>query len=875
MSFQLEHVYKSLADYRADRRRRAGQIAAALGLRESRSYLMLLYWPRSLDGLFQMTIKLDDSGQQTSGTPFSGDAAKVQDLLAAAFDRNYADEMVHWLQENELRFLAGWVERSDQLLFEFIIDTDHSDFLYPDDLPSRVGDYVNVDSVGRPGPNNTAEHEVVLRGIRPGLTIWSAEDGQEESQQGAPKRDGKLDVDIDPGESLQPYGSPEAGLVALDLGNTSSTVAYLGPREREPEQIQLAELDPRTKAEAVKSVVWIASHEAANDGAPDKTVWEIGDNVITAQMGENDEAWPVYGAKRLLADPSPLPVDMVLPSGRRQIPRKLPGELLIARMLKNFHRAVHARAQPLTITYPSTYSLEEMDRLKKAAAAAWNRSLCAEQTDLQDQQVKKLIPRMLDEASAAAFFFLFRDFIRRRCLARELYYQYPRGLNLLLIDCGGGTTDVALIHAFPRREKAEGGQRNCWKVEIKVLGRTGHRHFGGDDITVATLKVLKAELACHLSDGKLSIPEEPAEFAAFYEREGRRINDLVPTRFRGMDPDSDDYPTRRKATAELWNWAEKTKIWLSRQQELRKAQQAGDRQAEDLLAEEQKVYKKGFPSPHGSLFQLISPANGQRDAVELHEKISNELPTRLEGRVGHVDALIAGPLRDCIRNVNNMIRQRLTDATRSSPQHTGDGNGRGLPDDSAVHWVYLVGNASRYPLVAQMVRDELEVRDLDQRLRVEVADLKNAVAKGAVLASRIETHFAEVEVLWDDRLPLLLPFNIKYFSLKRGWVTFFKEDELYSELGKAFIAPPSPPDRGRQAAAERFTVTLSRELPGDPVPTDFLTFVFPQRPRGPLEISFVDNKFQMKDLGNRGSPPVVGVQCTEVECESPIQRGDL
>ncbi len=46
---------------------------------------------------------------------------------------------------------------------------------------------------------------------------------------------------------------------------------------------------------------------------------------------------------------------------------------------------------------------------------------------------------------------------------------------MLLYDCGGGTTDIALVRA-----KVEGDRRT---LRITVLRRSGVRTFGGDDIT--------------------------------------------------------------------------------------------------------------------------------------------------------------------------------------------------------------------------------------------------------------------------------------------------------------------------------------------------------------------------------------------------------
>ena len=112
--------------------------------------------------------------------------------------------------------------------------------------------------------------------------------------------------------------------------------------------------------------------------------------------------------------------------------------------------------------------------------------------------VNPVLPQLIiDEASAAAFYFIYRDFLDAPGGLDLLLYLYPDGLNLLVFDCGGGTTDIALVHVRVERGSARRGRRTS-KLNIEVLGRTGHRTFGGDDITIAAFRVLKARLAARL-----------------------------------------------------------------------------------------------------------------------------------------------------------------------------------------------------------------------------------------------------------------------------------------------------------------------------------------------------------------------------------------
>src|SRR5256885_15772306 len=102
---------------------------------------------------------------------------------------------------------------------------------------------------------------------------------------------------------------------------------------------------------------------------------------------------------------------------------------------------------------------------------------------------------MVDEASAAAFFFLFRRIFEEPGGLPRFRYLSPAGLNMLLYDCGGGTTDIALVKAGLDPEAAD-------VLRITVLARSGLRGFGGDDITRAACRVLKAKIAQRVAEAR-------------------------------------------------------------------------------------------------------------------------------------------------------------------------------------------------------------------------------------------------------------------------------------------------------------------------------------------------------------------------------------
>src|SRR5207244_1098653 len=119
-----------------------------------------------------------------------------------------------------------------------------------------------------------------------------------------------------------------------------------------------------------------------------------------------------------------------------------------------------------------------------------------------------LIRLMVDEASAAGFFFLYRRIFEEPGGLPRFHYLYPGGLNMLLYDCGGGTTDIALVRAGFDPDDPD-------VLRITVLARSGLRGFGGDDITRAVCRLLKSKLALKVAElkgrpVKLTWPAAPA-----------------------------------------------------------------------------------------------------------------------------------------------------------------------------------------------------------------------------------------------------------------------------------------------------------------------------------------------------------------------------
>ncbi len=135
------------------------------------------------------------------------------------------------------------------------------------------------------------------------------------------------------------------------------------------------------------------------------------------------------------------------------------------------------------------------------------------------KEVKELVEQLgiddvqtaYDEAVSVAIFFLWREFggnlnigiesFKTRC--RQVGNKWSQ--NVLVLDIGGGTTDLALIEltledktpTFADYEDRGLGGR-YYKLTPKLLGSSGHLQLGGELITLRIFRLLKVAIADYL-----------------------------------------------------------------------------------------------------------------------------------------------------------------------------------------------------------------------------------------------------------------------------------------------------------------------------------------------------------------------------------------
>ena len=125
--------------------------------------------------------------------------------------------------------------------------------------------------------------------------------------------------------------------------------------------------------------------------------------------------------------------------------------------------------------------------------------------------VKKLgiedVQMAYDEAVSAAIFFLWQEFGGDLNLGIESFKSRCRHdgnkwwQNVLVLDIGGGTTDLALIRLTleeidpfePTEDRGDGGR--YYKLTPKLLGSSGHLQLGGELISLRLFLLLKVAIA--------------------------------------------------------------------------------------------------------------------------------------------------------------------------------------------------------------------------------------------------------------------------------------------------------------------------------------------------------------------------------------------
>jgi len=605
-------------------------------------------------------------------------------------------------------------------------------------------------------------------------------------------------LSLDPMREMEPFD----GFSALDFGNTSTTLVHSRMNDDDFEVVQADVLGPIAETPCpVQTAMRIAAFRRAEKPEQFNSYKCV---IGPRALEREDEEWLVLGAKRLLADRRRSDTAaggmLVLGDEVHSIPTEDPAEVFISKMLQGFFYHQQSVPEPMVVTCPTTFTVSEVERLRRTVARAFHRATGKTASSFRTDLVDLRVPVVVDEASAAAFYFAYRDFITAPGRMPAFRYLYPQGMHMLLYDCGGGTTDLSLV----RLEAPDDGH-----LKISVLGRAGHRTFGGDFITEQFFKLLKLKLA--IVKGFAEAPPAPRQLAEFLRKHDKAINALVPSTYDLRQMQNDEARKHEKTAMTLWRLADRMKVRLGT---------AG--------------VKSVIPGDAD-----IEAAQGEIDLlVDLDKCIGFDyLNTAEQLRVDRreLDALIDPEIDRTIEYANDLIATCMTGLAAelaNSPDQPVE-----LPE---VHWVYVVGNASRYPRILERLLDEkqgLHVRFLKERLAsIPPEDFKNSVAKGAVVAMKLQRTEMGLTVAWDQNLMKKLPYDIVHETLgKASDRVLFEAGEMYANRMHRTLDVRPDPSTGRATTRE---IILSRRWPGETRATKHLVFRFDEPISGPYVIQY-------------------------------------
>lgn len=593
------------------------------------------------------------------------------------------------------------------------------------------------------------------------------------------------------------------GYAALDFGNTSTTLVCSETNKSDFEVIQADVLD--TLADKPTPVLTALRISGIKPAETPQQFTHYESRIGHRAMEGREDEWLVLGAKRLLSDRREADAVagadvVVLNNATHLVPFQDPAEVFISHMLRGFFYHRQTVPEPIVVTCPTTFSDAEVARLRATVARAFHRVSGKPASSFRTELIETRVPVVIDEASAAAFYFVYRDFIAGPGRMPAFRYLYPNGMHMLLYDCGGGTTDLALV----RLEAADAEH-----LKIRVLGRAGHRTFGGDFITEQVFRILKMKLA--ILKGEVAAAPSPGKLAADLDTHKAAIDRAIPTTYDTKQVQNQAAITRRNTALALWQVAERLKVRLS----------APNAQAATPEITEQDLLNQ--------IWRAVNPKDPQ---------FPEEAMAELKIQRRELDALVDPEIVRTIEYANDLVETCLgKDSLADASGEASAATGVEVPE---VHWVYVVGNASRYPRIRETLLDPqrgLRVRYLKDRLaRISPEDFKNSVAKGAIVAMKLRNMAMGMTVSWDQELMHRLPFDIVHVTLgKVGDRVLYHEGELYADLLPRTIEIKPDPVTGRPIVRE---VVLSRRWPGEATAEPSIIFRFAEPIEGPYLVGY-------------------------------------
>lgn len=346
--------------------------------------------------------------------------------------------------------------------------------------------------------------------------------------------------------------------LAIDFGTTNTTAGtyldsgYIERLEGDPVKEVLKEND-------VNYVTWLKEGEGEIPILPsvvgitkidgDKVHYVFGHEANKLfQMSYIDEGFCVfYDIKRWISDPDK-EEELVDKNGHRCfVPRKEIIKAFLEYVIACATQRFKCRFRSLHISAPV--------KQKKLFVSLY-------QEILSEYRIEE--EKMLDEGVAVLYNSISE-------LIKTGKYNNNQKLHALIIDCGGGTTDLSSCRFSIHN------QRVSYQINIATAYENGDTDFGGNNLTYRIMEVLKIALAGQLGETEGLLPEEILEnmgddifrrvdadgTSGVYElldEEYAKAEAVIPTRFREYEHKSNsEYYAVKNNFYYLFNLAEQIK----------------------------------------------------------------------------------------------------------------------------------------------------------------------------------------------------------------------------------------------------------------------------------------------------------------------------
>jgi hypothetical protein len=354
------------------------------------------------------------------------------------------------------------------------------------------------------------------------------------------------------------------------------------------------------------------------------------------------------------------------------------------------------------------------------------------QLDIEDVQMA------YDEAVSVALFFLWREFggdlnvgiesFKTRCrYDGDKWWQ-----NVLVLDIGGGTTDLALIRLTleeinpfePGEDRGDGGR--YYKLTPKLLGSSGHLQLGGELITLRLFLLLKTAIAdCLLTAvteerlAKDVLKVQPEELSDYFLSDGKfqpgSLLGYVDKAIREGDAYKDALNAAEKVLPTRWKYSSsraQTFYTLWEQAEIAKI---------TLGQKRQDGHKPVFVLDGQKISELL-----QQNDIQLPSKVVDSLSVTIT--VEQFERAVSPVIREAIGIAQGLIENAL-------------GNKYSEKNKEQVDWLILSGKTCNLELVEKELyrvfsKSEYFVWN-EEKVTFEPEYTKLATSAGACFAEKL------------------------------------------------------------------------------------------------------------------------------------------